>query len=124
MTFEDPRFQNVPYGLIFSLYPTKRVWEVWKPAPDDARIQAMTEIGDKRLFGFLPYLAPLGTNGTGEVREMAGDTIARLFENDFPACLSFLSPGLGRLVHAETAAADALRSITRDQVRVLKTSPA
>lgn len=119
MTPDDARFQDVPYGLILSLYPTKRGWEIWKPAPDDERLRAMAEIEAKCLIGFLPYLAPLSTTATAEVRETAARTIARLLEADLPACLAFLSLGLGRLVHYETAAADALRGITREHVRRL-----
>jgi HEAT repeat protein len=84
----------------------------------------MAEIEAKGLIGFLPYLAPLAASASIDVRETAARTIARLLESDLPACLAFLSLGLGRIVHYETPAADALRGITRDDVWRLKVSAA
>ena len=86
MTPDDPRFQDVPYGLILKLYPTKRAWEVWKPSPDDERLQAMAEIEAKRLIGFLPYLAPLATNANPEVRARRRARGMSLASSCTPAC--------------------------------------
>lgn len=122
MSSEDPRFQELPYELILRLYPSQKKWEFWKLSPDAEQVDALAEIERKRLVGFLPYLAPFITSDSLEVREAVGRTIVKLLKTDLPACLAFLSLGLGRMVHFETPAPDALRGITRDEVRNLKPS--
>jgi HEAT repeat protein len=123
MSSNDPANAGVPYHLIAKLYPDTRSWEIWKPSPESQQLEALAEIGSKRLVGCLPYLAPLfAVKSTAVISECAR-VVAQLMDEGVPESVSLLSQGLHRVVDYETGAAPALSQIKRDTVWNLTIPP-
>jgi hypothetical protein len=111
----------LPQHLLQKLYPDTRTWQVWKPMPDDQRMEALDEILSQKLVAALPALAGLFAIGGEEVKAKAARTVAELFATDVDTGCFLLSAGLHRLLdYGQVSASSALNQIKRDLVWSLK----